>query len=1154
VTAAPQSVPNRSEHPDPGRIAAHAERRLSGEEAAGVDAHLASCSTCHEVFAETVRFVLAEEGEEALTGPSPMRLARRRVFKVAAGLAAAAGLVLAVHQAWRARPERAALPLVAELAEAMGTRRFIEPRVTGGFRHGRLVILRSGDASQGLDAQPPAVLAAVARIRERVSGDTSPAALGALAVTYLVSGDVGGAVEALESATAQDPKSARLQSDLAAAYLVRASRLDAPADLPKALEAAGKAIELGDPPDEAWFNRALALESLHLVDAARKAWQDFLERDSTSGWADEARKHLEELPLAQQSSIEDDRARARAALSEGRAAVERLADESPPILREYFDHELLPAWAEAHLAGQPNAVVLRGHVRLLGEALLRATGDAMPRDAALALETPRSDPSRDPSRTQALGFQALSSAQRSYDLQQPACDSFRKARSLLESGGSPYAAWARERVVTACLYPAGSKAGLAELRRIDATARDGRYTQLLGLVRWREGLFLWHAGDLDTTLELYRLARASFHSVRDQEREALACGGLAESFHMAGEHAAAWAARREALALLAQVRDPRRRHDILEEAALACLDESLPRSGHEFQTAVVEAATRWSNALAITDAFVRRAQTRHALGSFDSAASDLAEARRTIPRIGDASRARRQEAEADAAEGELLARRQPERAVALLERAVDYFDAQSPVRVPELRLSLGRTQASLGHDAEAESEIQAGIESLESQRTSFQDQALQASFFDRAAPLFDDMVDLQVERRRDPDRGLLFVERGRARQLADSLARGRPPEADRAAAAMPLEPASLQTELPDGVVLLYYAPRDDHLLAWALTREECRFAVRPLPAAELGRLVAAYDAAVERRAPPPEVRERGARLYDELVRPLVSMLRPQRSLVVVPEGIVQSVAFASLWDRRAGRYLVEDYLVGLAPSGTVFARATRAAAEAPRGRTPTVLVVGNPRLGRGLELLSLPGAEAEAEEIAGLYRRSVLLTGREATKPEFLGRLPDSQIVHFTGHALSGTTAGAARLLFSADPRGRDSGVLYLRDLDGRDFRGTQLVVLAACRTAKGPLSRLEGALSLARPFLAAGVPRVVASLWDIDDAVSRSFFVGFHRTLLEDGDPLVALRRTQIALLRQWDPWLAHPASWAAFVHLGGVDPRLPARVSPRDPVRPPA
>jgi CHAT domain-containing protein len=84
----------------------------------------------------------------------------------------------------------------------------------------------------------------------------------------------------------------------------------------------------------------------------------------------------------------------------------------------------------------------------------------------------------------------------------------------------------------------------------------------------------------------------------------------------------------------------------------------------------------------------------------------------------------------------------------------------------------------------------------------------------------------------------------------------------------------------------------------------------------------------------------------------------------------------------------------------------------------------------------------------------------------------------------------------------------------------------------------VEGALSLGRPFLAAGVPDVVASLWDIDDAPSRDFFVALHRALLAQGDPAAALRTTQLAYLRGPDPSRAHPASWAAFVCMGGLDP----------------
>jgi CHAT domain-containing protein len=74
------------------------------------------------------------------------------------------------------------------------------------------------------------------------------------------------------------------------------------------------------------------------------------------------------------------------------------------------------------------------------------------------------------------------------------------------------------------------------------------------------------------------------------------------------------------------------------------------------------------------------------------------------------------------------------------------------------------------------------------------------------------------------------------------------------------------------------------------------------------------------------------------------------------------------------------------------------------------------------------------------------------------------------------------------------------------------------------------------RPFLAAGVPNVIASLWDVDDFISHRFFVAFHKALLEEGDPAVALRRVQRSFARETDEALAHPASWAGFTCVGGL------------------
>jgi CHAT domain-containing protein/tetratricopeptide (TPR) repeat protein len=1109
-----------------------------GDEAARMDEHIARCSECYEVFSETVQFGLAEADAEAVLragarSGAPAPFIRRPAFPMAAGLATAALLLIALGL-WLSRTwfDRAPGPLVAGLAEAMGTRRFVEPRLTGGFQHGRLTVLRSGDTPQGLDAQSPAVLAAVARIREQAEGDTSPEALGALGVTYLVSGDPGAAVKALESASAQKPDDPRLLSDLAAAYLVRAAQADEPADIPKALEMAERAIALKDAPPEAWFNRALALERLHLVDAARKAWGVYLERDSTSGWADEARQHLEALPKAQQSSVEEDKARVRAALEQGAAAIDRLADESPSLLRGYFEDELLPAWADAHLVGHPDAKLRREHARLVGDALFRTTGDAMPRDAARGLvEPPATAASRDPLRAQAVGYQALREAKRLFDLQASSCAQSRGAQRDLEAGGSAWAAWAARQVVIACLSESGHKGALVELDRLEKEAEPRAYLQLLGHVRWLQGVIRARRGEFTQSLEKYRAAQACFDTIKDSGSKASVLILIAEDLHLLGERLGAWRDRTLGLALLSDVDNPRRRQIILSEAVLACLEARLPRTALHFETALVDAALMWSRADAVSEALTRRAAIRHALGAAEAAASDLRESRQWIARTSDKSLGERLVAEADATEGEILVRDQPETAARALGRSLAFFEGSAATRTPALHLLLARALMAQSLDDAAEVQLAAGILAMERGRVAVRDAVLQLSFFDQAFPLFADMVRFQVDRRHDPERALAFVERGRARQLLDSVTGDD---------VTPLNPDALRRDLPHGLVLVYYAPLEDRLFLWTLTQKGSHFIERPLPAAELLRLVAANRAAIEGRAPQEIVRRTAARLHDELVRPLLPFIASQRALVLIPGGILESVAFASLWNRQSGHYLVEDYLLGVAASGTTFVRTSISAANR-LSASPDALIVGNPQIDRRLwvGVPNLPGAEAEAVEIAALYPRSELLSGAAATKAAFLQRARNSQVVHFAGHAAASADApSAARLLFAPDPATGDSGVLYLHELGHSGLPRTRVVVLGACRTAAGAVSRVEGALSLGRPFLAAGVPDVVASLWDIDDTVSRRFFVSFHRALLVEGDPLLALRRAQIALLHGDDPSLAHPASWAPFICMGGLDP----------------
>src|SRR5205807_1590723 len=96
-------------------------------------------------------------------------------------------------------------------------------------------------------------------------------------------------------AALMNSSNARIASDLAAAYLVRATETNHAQDLPRALESATAALKTFPDMPEAAFNRALALERLALVDQTRQAWRDYLRLDSNSGWSNEAKSHLDVL-------------------------------------------------------------------------------------------------------------------------------------------------------------------------------------------------------------------------------------------------------------------------------------------------------------------------------------------------------------------------------------------------------------------------------------------------------------------------------------------------------------------------------------------------------------------------------------------------------------------------------------------------------------------------------------------------------------------------------------------------------------------------------------------------------------------------------------------------------------------------------------------
>jgi CHAT domain-containing protein len=197
-----------------------------------------------------------------------------------------------------------------------------------------------------------------------------------------------------------------------------------------------------------------------------------------------------------------------------------------------------------------------------------------------------------------------------------------------------------------------------------------------------------------------------------------------------------------------------------------------------------------------------------------------------------------------------------------------------------------------------------------------------------------------------------------------------------------------------------------------------------------------------------------------------------------------------------------------------------------------------PREPREPRWAALPYAREEAQEILDLVPAGDRLGAFDfaASRDLVVGStLEPYRFVHFATHARIDTEEPALSgiVLSMLDERGRPrDGFLSLFDLYHLRLPA-DLVVLSSCRTALGKELRGEGLVGLARGFMFAGSPRVVVSLWDVQDRATAELMKRFYVLLLHEGKPPVAaLREAQLEMSRS-EQW-SEPYYWAGFVLQG--------------------
>ena len=398
----------------------------------------------------------------------------------------------------------------------------------------------------------------------------------------------------------------------------------------------------------------------------------------------------------------------------------------------------------------------------------------------------------------------------------------------------------------------------------------------------------------------------------------------------------------------------------------------------------------------------------------------------------------------------------------------------------------------------------------------------------------------------------------------------------------PLTLPQIQEQLSDDSILLEYKLGNEHSYLWAITRQDV--ASFDLPKrADLERLVRTFRESITARtiftqaskvkAAQADYPRAARELSQVLLGPVADRLGEKR-LVIVADGVLQYVPFVALAAPQSFQSepfipLIVQHEIVLEPSASTLSvirrdkqlrgnpdrsiaviadgvysamdsrNPKRTAGPRPAGQSqpPTTRASASSlRTGEaesaGTDLPRLPYSKEEAEAILAMVPAEgrLGLMGHDATKAAVMSdELRRYRIVHFAAHTrLDDEYPERSSLVLSLfDKRGNPlSGDLRLQDMYNLKL-SAELVVLSACETALGKDVKGEGLISMVRGFMYSGTPRVLASMWKVDDDATAQLMKEFYKQLLENKlTPTKAIQQAQIIQWRQ----TPNPFRWAAF------------------------